>query len=53
MARLEFYRMAEDSRKRESKGSDEYRDQTLKLSKFFADWPEQADRATDGTVIPR
>jgi deoxycytidine triphosphate deaminase len=52
MARLEFYRMAEDAREEEGREMDPYAAQTLKLSKFFAAWPAAADCA-DGTVTPR
>jgi dCTP deaminase len=45
MAQLEFYRMSEDCEPDEEvkkpvtvEGSQDYREQTLQLSKFFADW---------------
>jgi dCTP deaminase len=39
MARLEFYRMAEDAKEEPGRGSHPYDAQSLKLSKFFAAWP--------------
>jgi len=54
MANLIFYRMAEDAptltpeqEKEEAKG---YGSQDLKLSKFFAEWPNKIKRNGDGTV---
>jgi dCTP deaminase len=54
MATLIFYRMSEDApelneeqKAEEAKG---YGSQDLKLSKFFADWPENIKRNGDGSV---
>jgi dCTP deaminase len=54
MANLIFYRMSEDApklsgeeEKKEAKG---YGSQDLKLSKFFAEWPEKIERNDDGTI---
>jgi dCTP deaminase len=54
MANLIFYRMSEDAqelteeeKEEEAKG---YGSQDLKLSKFFAEWPENIKRNDDGTV---
>lgn len=54
MANLIFYRMLEDApglseeeKKEEAKG---YGSQDLKLSKFFAEWPEHIKRNDNGTV---
>jgi deoxycytidine triphosphate deaminase len=37
MAQLEFYRMSEDCDP-EKKEDDKYKEQTLQLSNFFAEW---------------
>jgi dCTP deaminase len=50
MARLEFYRMSEDAVREER--NDPYAGQSLKLSKFFREWPERAQCDDDGTVTP-
>ena len=52
MANLIFYRMSEDAEAptEGEKGSDEYGDQDLKLSKFFNPWPKKLKRNSDGTV---
>jgi dCTP deaminase len=54
MANLIFYRMSQDApdlteeeKTKEAKG---YSSQDLKLSKFFAEWPENMKRNADGTV---
>jgi dCTP deaminase len=54
MANLIFYRMSEDAptlseedKRKEAKG---YGSQDLKLSKFFAEWPDHIKRNDDGTV---
>lgn len=54
MANLIFYRMSEDAptlseeeKRKEAKG---YGSQDLKLSKFFAEWPDRIKRNDDGTV---
>jgi dCTP deaminase len=52
MARLEFYRMSEDSRKERSGKKGPYESQSLKLSSFFRSWPKKVRRAKDGTVTP-
>jgi dCTP deaminase len=54
MARLTFYRMSEDAEpvKPEDVKVDPYGSQTLKLSKFFLDWPENISVADDGSVSP-
>ncbi len=48
MAKLSFYRMSEDG----PKPNDVYNEQELKLSKFFADWPEQLEQDESGSVYP-
>ncbi len=48
MANLTFYRMSRDASN--DGGSTEYEEQTLKLSKFFADWPERLERNADGRL---
>lgn len=49
MANLVFYRMSEDS----DDGESEYGNQSLKLSKFFAEWPDKLRKGgDDGTVEP-
>jgi dCTP deaminase len=50
MARLEFYRMSEDSEPAAQLG--DYDNQTLKLSSFFASWPDSVQCDSDGTVTP-
>lgn len=50
MARLEFYRMSEDSN---SDGPSGYGSQSLKLSSFFAQWPTDADCDPNGTVTTK
>jgi len=50
MANLKFYRMSQDS-KGEGPPST-YEGQSLKLSKFFDEWPEKLRGSTDGTVEP-
>lgn len=53
MARLEFYRMSEDCERAEGRGGDPYAAQTLKLSTYFANWPEEVTVSpSDGTVEP-
>jgi len=48
MARLEFYRMSEDCKpEREDR---QYEDQTLRLSGFFAPWPDRVSCSSDGSV---
>jgi dCTP deaminase len=47
MAKLRFYRMSADA---EKPNGSEYGNQTLKLSSFFADWPEKLKRNEDDTV---
>jgi dCTP deaminase len=49
MANLIFYRMSQDAA-RPDEAEDAYGKQTLKLSKFFAEWPEKLKRNDDGTV---
>lgn len=49
MANLIFYRMSQDCVE-ESSPSDKYDNQTLQLSKFFADWPAKLKRDSDGSV---
>jgi dCTP deaminase len=49
MAKLIFYRMSKDV-ENPSAPADEYGSQTLKLSKFFADWPEKLKGNDDGVV---
>jgi dCTP deaminase len=51
MARLEFYRMSEDSIDEEAEGP--YPTQSLQLSKFFAKWPTEALRDPSGIVRPK
>lgn len=46
MARLIFYRMSEAC----ERGTISYNEQTLQLSKIFADWPDQIEVAEDGSV---
>ena len=48
MARLIFYRMSRPCVKEEKVVS--YNKQTLKLSKIFADWPDEIEVGEDGTV---
>jgi dCTP deaminase len=54
MANLIFYRMSEDAplltKEEEAEEAAGYGSQDLKLSKFFADWPEHIKRNDDGTV---
>ena len=54
MANLTFYRMSEDapklSEEEEKKEARGYGSQDLKLSKFFAEWPDNIKRNDDGTV---
>lgn len=54
MANLIFYRMSEDAPGLSDKEKDQeargYGSQDLKLSKFFADWPENIKRNDDGSV---
>jgi dCTP deaminase len=54
MANLIFYRMSEDapklSEEEEKKEARGYGSQDLKLSKFFAEWPDNIKRNDDGTV---
>jgi dCTP deaminase len=52
MARLEFYRMSEDSEKAPGRQDDPYAAQTLKLSTYFGRWPERATRSDAGVVTP-
>jgi dCTP deaminase len=52
MARLEFYRMSEDGTEELNRSDDPYREQALKLSKFFAAWPTAAKCSSDGAVTP-
>jgi len=49
MANLIFYRMSQDASKPDE-AEDAYGSQTLKLSKFFAEWPDNLKRNDDGTV---
>jgi len=49
MARLLFYRMSEDAPEEKSS----YESQTLKLSKFFSEWPEQIELDEEGTPRPK
>ena len=51
MANLIFYRMSQDCAE-ELSPSDKYDNQTLQLSKFFADWPPKLKRSNDGSVEP-
>jgi dCTP deaminase len=51
MARLEFYRMSEDAIKEGAEGP--YPAQSLQLSKFFAEWPKEANCDSDGKVTPK
>jgi dCTP deaminase len=53
MARLEFYRMSQDAMPEENRQDDPYREQTLKLSKFFAAWPDAVNCTEDGIVTPK
>jgi deoxycytidine triphosphate deaminase len=47
MANLRLYRMSEDA----GAGTSDYEKQTLKLSGFFADWPQKLrEVGSDGTV---
>jgi len=53
MASLVFYRMSEDAPLKKAEEKDEasgYGSQELKLSAFFADWPKNIMRNSDGTV---
>lgn len=50
MARLEFYRMSEDC-VAETENS-QYDNQTLKLSGFFAKWPDVVSVDSEGSVTP-
>ena len=50
MARLEFYRMSEDAMQEPHSG--QYATQSLKLSKFFAAWPQKATCDALGIVTP-
>jgi dCTP deaminase len=52
MARLEFYRMSQDAVPEPGRTDDPYASQTLKLSQFFAKWPDSAD-CKDGVVTPK
>jgi dCTP deaminase len=47
MANLIFYRMSQDA---PDTKAEEYGSQTLKLSKFFGNWPEKLKGNDDGTV---
>ena len=49
MANLIFYRMSKDSEAPDP-ANDEYGNQTLKLSKFFAEWPDKLERDEHGNV---
>jgi dCTP deaminase len=46
MARLIFYRMSQPC----ERGKIPYNEQTLELSRIFADWPEKLEVADDGSV---
>ena len=48
MANLTFYRMSQDANQKGTPTG--YENQTLKLSKFFADWPTQLKGYPDGRV---
>jgi dCTP deaminase len=47
LANLIFYRMSQDAPQTEAK---EYESQSLRLSKFFGNWPEKLKENDDGTV---
>jgi dCTP deaminase len=49
MANLIFYRMSQDA---PATKQNEYGSQSLKLSKFFENWPEKLKKNEDGTVEP-
>jgi deoxycytidine triphosphate deaminase len=53
MARLEFYRMAEDCVAETDRANRPYAAQSLELSQFFGTWPQHADLESDGTIRPR
>jgi dCTP deaminase len=52
MARLEFYRMSQDAAQEQDRTGDPYASQTLKLSQFFAAWPNAAV-CENGKVVPK
>lgn len=52
MARLQFFRMSEDALPTDADPESPYEEQTLKLSKFFGQWPEKVALDATGAVTP-
>jgi hypothetical protein len=42
--------MSSPSKKKEEKNEEDYNNQSLRLSKIFAKWPDKINVAADGTV---
>lgn len=51
LARLHFYRMSQDCDDDNTLGPTEYTNQNLKLSKFFADWPDNVSVDKTGKIV--
>ena len=52
MAELIFYRMSETDDPTEEEQGGPYEEQILKLSQYFADWPDRLTISSDGVVKP-